>query len=549
MPTLAQSAANAVAKYQSRTVTATFATPTTPGSLILAVCLAAGTLPSTLTTPSGFTLLASRGLRDVQMSVWYRVASPSITSVAVTSVDAEKSMQLRVLEYTGMSQAVTAWDKGVATSDESDSIFTGSTGTLGQADELVIGFVGNQYASTVQSGFGGGLTRLFESTSPQSYRGENNQDWERSRLTVHQAVTTTTSPWSLSASLSSDRRWLAVLAAFRGGTTGPAKFTSTRKPALVTTTGRGSLTVFGPLRSIAAPPALVTSTGTGSMYPFNYQYRINGFLLSGVETDGPYRVKSADGLYGYGVRTSDDDQPRGDGALRGIDLQSARQVVFDLEIPGTPEEIELRLAELYRAIVPRRDTDGELVWRHPGQPAKLLRCRPTDLPRTVDQPSTIVAGQQFAVRAADPRHYSARAKRVTIPVTPAGADPLMVNVTNEGNTAAYPVITITGPTTGPAVSHIELVNATSLVSFDVQTTLATGSVLVGDMDARITGAPRSVVTLDGQSKYGSWQLPREPFRIDADPTGQLGFNQIYLQTTPAGASVTCTLDYRDTWAG
>jgi hypothetical protein len=68
------------------------------------------------------------------------------------------------------------------------------------------------------------------------------------------------------------------------------------------------------------------------------------------------------------------------------------------------------------------------------------------------------------------------------------------------------------------------------------------------MDGRITGAPRSPITLDGQSKYGSWQLPRDPFRIDPDPSGQGGFNNLYLRTTPAGAPVTATLEYRDTWA-
>jgi hypothetical protein len=69
------------------------------------------------------------------------------------------------------------------------------------------------------------------------------------------------------------------------------------------------------------------------------------------------------------------------------------------------------------------------------------------------------------------------------------------------------------------------------------------------MDARVTGAPRSTITLDGVSKYGAWQLPRSPFRIDPDPYAVDGDNVLYMRTEPAGVPLVCTLDYRDTWAG
>lgn len=550
-PTLVQSAANSVAKYESRTCTATFATPTTPGRLIVVVGVCAGALPSSLVGPPGFTLLADRGLRDLEMAVWYRQNAPATTAVTVGYEPLTmRSIQVRAMEYSGMAQANVV-DQIVARADETDFPLSGLTGTTAQADELVLAFVANQYASAVQTGFSGGLTRLFESVSPQYWQGGSNQDWERARLTIHQTVTTSSGSFFITSLLSSVRRWLTVVVTFRGGSLGPARFTSTVNTNVLTQTGRGSLTVFGPLRSLTATsPALSQAGVSAEVFPFTYQYRLNGFLISGVEQDGPYRVTSHDGLYGYGVRTSDADQPRGDGSLRGIDLQSARQILFEIEISSDPDSIELLLDTLYAALVPRRDTDFDLVWRHPAHSARLLRCRAVDLPRVVDQDGTIVAKQPISLLAADPRHYSARSKQVTVPVTPASStDPVTVNVTNEGNIAAYPVITITGPTSGPPVSAISLVNSTSLVSFDVQVTLPKGSTLVGDMQARITGAPRSVVTLDGQSKYGSWQLPREPFRLDADPAGQLGYNVLYLETTPPGAPVTCTLEYRDTWSG
>jgi hypothetical protein len=483
----------------------------------------------------------------MQMTVWYRQSAPATNSVSVTTLDAEKSLQVRVLEYSGMAQAG-GYDKLSVQSSESDDPFAGPTGTTAQADELALAFISNQYADTVQSGFSGGLVRLFEGVSPQSWSRGTNQDWERARYTVHQAATTSPANFTIRGRLSSERRWMAVLVTFRGASTGPARFTSTLAPPAITVTGTGSLTVFGPLQSTAPTNRAIVVSGRGSVLPFNYQFLLPNGLMIGRDT--PYTVVSHDGLYGHDVRSSDEDQPRGDGSLRGVDLQSARQALFKLQIAGTREEIELRLDLLFRALVPQRENDWDLVWRHPASGARLIRVRPIQLPREIDQRRALVADQSIGLRAADPRHYSAVPRRVVVPVTPAGAaTPVTVNVANEGNIAAYPVITISGPTSGPPVSRIELVNATTLVSFEAQLVLANGSVLIGDMQARITGAPRSVVTLDGQSKYGSWQLPRAPFRIDADPTGRGGFNTVYLRTEPPGAPVTCTLDYRSSWSG
>lgn len=553
-PVLEQTTYNTVAKYQSRTCTATFNQPTKPGSLIVIECSAAGTLPSnvTLNFPTGFSPICNRGMRDVQMNIWYRQSSPSITSVQVQAQDDNKSLQLRALEYSGMAQTG-ALDKLLVQSagsfeEETSSPATGSTGTTAQADELVLAFITNQYAPTTQSGFTGNLVKLVENTSPQSYWfAFTNEDWERSRVSIHQAITTGTGSYSLNAHLSSDRRWISCIATFKGASSGPAKFTSTTAPAALKTSGRASLTVFGPLTSRA--PALVVGGSTARMDLFNYQYRLGGWsgLLIGSGT--PFLVEGTDGLDGWQVRTSDDDLPRGDGALRGVDLEQARQVVFHMNVGATRDDVERNMEILYRALVPQRDADFDLLWRHPTHPQKLMRVRPIDLVRTRSSAQISYSSQSFALRAADPRQYSAVLHTVQVPVSPTASTPLMTNVVNLGNSPAYPVITITGPSSGPPVSRVTLVNASGLVSFDVQLTLLKGSVLTGDMDARITGAPRSPVTLDGQSKYGSWQLPRDPFRIDPDPSGQAGFNQLYLRTIPVGAPVTCVLTYRDTWSG
>lgn len=549
MALLEQSAYNTVGKEQSRTCRATFTRPTRPGSLIVVAWSAAGTLPSDVHLHgSGWREIGERGLRDIQGGVYYRENAPSMTQVELHTEDADKSMQLRVMEFSGMSQAPNILDRVNIESSDSDSPHTSNTGQTNQDDELVLAVIINQYASTAQYGWRGGLTRLYETTSPQRYRGETDSDWERSRMSVHALTTTQRGNFGMYGRLSTERRWMGFIMTFRGGFSGPAQMTSRQQGPAISLSGGGDLTVFGPLVS-KTQPAAISLGGGGRVGPFNYQYRLGGWsgLLIGSGTK--FLVEGTDGLMGWSIRNSDDELPRGDGALRGIDLQAAREFIFKMNVGKGREEVERNMQTLFRALVPQREEDWELLFRVPTMPLLMMRVRPSSLNRIRDHTQIHYASQQFALRAADPRIYAAVPKRVEIPVTPSGTlEPQRTQVVNIGNSAAYPVITVVGPEWG-AVSKVSLVNETALVSFEATLALNPGATLVADMDARITGAPRSVLTLDGQSKYGAWQLPREPFRIDPDPTGFGGYNSIYLRTEPAGAPVKCYLDYRDTWAG
>lgn len=549
MPTLEQVAYNATPKWTTRTVTATFARPTKPGSLLVAVCSAAGTLPSDLTTPPGFTLLDHRGLRDIQQTVWYRVNAPSTISVSTTTIHAEKSMQLRVFEYSGVAQA-NALDKISARSGEDRNPYSGSTGVTSQDDSLVLAFVTNQYASTTQSAFTGGLTLLYDTVSPQSSSAPQ-QDWERSRLTVHERITNTATSHSIGATLSTTRRWLATIVVFKGGSLGPALLSATTNTAPVETGGGGVLDQFGPLAAGVDPAPTYTSVVSGDglrarIGPFDHQYLLGGWegLRIGVGT--PWRVEEIEGLEGWELRTSDIELPRGDGAVRGIDLQSARIIRVRVNTygdhPGDPAAVEAALDELYRALVPQRDADWEFIWRHPGRPLRMVRVRPTNLVRELDARQVLLTTQEFVLRAADPRHYSAIERRAIIPNTPAGGVEIPTVVVNEGNGWAYPIIRVDGPPSG-VVTRVEVRNITIDSSFVVEAALPAGSTLIGDMDARATDAPRSVVTIDGASKYGAWAHPREAFKLAP------GGNEIVLTTEPAGAPVTAVLTYRDTWSG
>lgn len=563
-PVIEQTTYASVAKEQSRSVTAIFDRPTKPGSLIVAVDSTAGTIPSRVEITGGaptnaFTKIASPALRDVAMDIWYRQNSPSMQYLKVTALDDDKSHQLRLFEISGMAQA-NVLDKISIRSGENRDPYTGSTGNTSQSDELVMGFITNQYASTSQYGFKGNLTRLYESVSPQKWWGwwgGYNQDWERSRQSVHIAFPQQIQSFSLECDLSTTRRWMAAVVTFRTGTSGPARMSATQAPEGTTTgTAKAGLTAFGPLRAGVltavedVPPMTETGTQMARMGLFNYQYRLGGWTGLLIGSGTRFLVEGTEGLGGFEMRTSDDELPRGDGSLRGIDLMASRQILFNMNVGKGREEVERNMAEIYRALVPQRDTDWELMFRFPTLPMQMIRVRPITNLRRRDGSQITWAEQKFALQAVDPRIYSAVPRQIEIPVSPAIGEPERAQVINIGNYPAYPKITIIGPPAsyGQNVTRIQLVNETALVNFEAELQLLPGTTLTADMDARIRGSAVSPVTLDGQSKYGAWQLPREPFRIDPDPTGFGGYNEIYLRTEPAGAPIKCILEYRDTWA-
>lgn len=544
MPVLAQTAYNSVAKYSSRKVKSTFTSASKPGSLVVAILAMAGGLGATVSIDqSGWTRVQDYAVRDLQLTLWYKENAPAVTSVTA-SVDANRSMQLRLLEYTGVAQSASLDKFGLRTSgwSEDDDPFTAPTGTLAQNDELVLAVVTNQYTAS-QIGFTGGFTKMFDNTSPKS----DLEEWERGRVTVHQLTPGNTNSQQLKCDLSTDRRWITFILAFKGNISGPCKLASTVNTGIGDVFCKGLLSAFGPLRSTASNDCGRVNTSVARIGPYNYQYRLGGWtgLLIGSDTNFP--LESVEGLEGWNMRTSDDDLPRDDGSLRGTDLQSARQIVFkvnwDGNFPGDFTTIEQAADQLFRTLIPQRDDDWELIYRHPGRPLRYIKCRPTDLVRELSGTQLFLHNQAIALRAADPRHYSVIEHRVVVPITTLYSSPSIMGVNNLGNAPAYPLITVTVPSTVSQITRLELINATSNTSFDVRAVMTSRSVLIGDMPARITGAPRSVVTVDGQSKYGAWQFPRTAFRLDP------GSNNIYVRTEPEGQPVTVELRFRDTWSG
>jgi hypothetical protein len=551
-PKLEQTAYNSCARYERKDVTIWFDEATANHSLIVLEVIFGGG-ECDLAVPAGFQVVRIAARGNVQVGKWYYQDAPSMESITIVARD-HRSIQVRAKEYSGAA-LTNVLDQVVVATDESDQCHTGTTGITAQADEIISATVANAYTSCSQRGFSGGLARLFENLSPQSYKryyqSYYNDDSDRTRCTHHHLIVSVITRWFLTCSMTSSREWVAILCTFRGASSGPILMSSKlQNPVLKAGNGgRATLYCFGLLTSQnQTTPMSSNPTGSAIIYPFNYQYWLGTQrLLIGSKT--PYLVRTVEGLYGILVRTSDSNQPRNDGDQRGLDLQSARDIIFSMKLGRNVDEIALNTATLYRALIPQREQDWPLIWRRPDEPAKMMMVRPIDVPQSNDSTQLHYADRKFALRAADPHHYSAVLKKITIPNSPNRLAPIIVQVTNEGDIPAYPVITVIGPTSGPSVTRVTLTNRTNLILFDVQLSIPNKATLVGDMQSRITSAPVSQITLDGQPKYGAWQLPRDTFRIEADPTGMNGFNELYLTTVPAGAPVVCTLSYRDTWAG
>lgn len=273
-------------------------------------------------------------------------------------------------------------------------------------------------------------------------------------------------------------------------------------------------------------------------------------------------VQSSDGFEGFEVRDSDSDQPRGDGGIRGLDYSSARLVAITL----TLAELEDRDGSIYEALWssvrstfrPSRFADYELAFKRPGQPERIIRCRPISLTRSEEYLKFNRVGQAPVVlRAADPRIYSTVLHTGSVPLytgpSAAGTDlPIELGVdfapgarsefvaANAGNADAYPVIRFYGPTSG-TVTAVTLTNTTTGQALNIDTAIPSGQILQADMDAAATAANRELVTLNDTTKYGDWRLPRIPFAIAP------GSNTLKFTASGTSTNAVCRLQWRDTW--
>lgn len=273
-------------------------------------------------------------------------------------------------------------------------------------------------------------------------------------------------------------------------------------------------------------------------------------------------VNRAEGFEGFEARTADADQPRGHGAIRGLDYVAPRTVAFELALIDTTEAVdssayEALYASVRAAFTPSLSQDYPLIFKRPGQPERQINCRPIQLTRTEDFLRFNRFGfPPIVLRAADPRIYSTTEQTVSAPVFAAAtggfelpAD-LPVDfgtgtqveavVTNAGTAEAYPLVRFYGPISG-TVTGVKLTNTTTGQILQVNTTITSGQILSADMSAAVTGSNALVVSLDGASRYGSWALPRDAFYLAP------GSNALRFEVIGTSTNALATITWRDTW--
>lgn len=288
----------------------------------------------------------------------------------------------------------------------------------------------------------------------------------------------------------------------------------------------------------------------------DHTYSFNGLIFGDGQT---IMVDHAEGFEGFDIRQSDSDQPRNDGAIRGLDYVAARTLAFTLslgETNGTAYETDW--ATLRAAINPSRSLDQALTFKRPGQPERFVNCRPIQLTRVQEYLQFDQVGHPPLVfRAVDPRIYSTTQysqNGTVFATTGGGFDWPVVNwgidftaglqnflsVSNAGSAEAYPLIRFYGPTVGTCTG-VTLTNLTNGTSIAITTSITTGQILTADMTAAVTGANTSVIDLSGSGRYGSWTVPRAPFSLSP------GNNTLKFQITGTSTDCIVNLSWYDTW--
>lgn len=293
-----------------------------------------------------------------------------------------------------------------------------------------------------------------------------------------------------------------------------------------------------------------------------------GFRYRGVEFGSGTRSKIVDlrGLFDTNVRNGDRLIPRGDGAFRGSHFALPREIIVDLRIEGDldavtkqPGDQLIARVDALEAAFQRSESDEyPFEFLYPGEGQRFVNARVVARTRP-RRWSTELGVVEMAVRlsASDPRQYGITLQSVSGAVYSPTIGGLDYSITeygkdfapttggdlvaqNDGNEYAYPKIQVFGPSTG-SLSAFTVTNRTNGDVLSVTDTIGVGQVLTADMAAAVDGSGGTVIDLSGTAKYGSWDVPRLPFRLSP------GSNVIRFEATGTTTDVAIVISWRDTY--
>lgn len=251
-------------------------------------------------------------------------------------------------------------------------------------------------------------------------------------------------------------------------------------------------------------------------------YEYNGFKF-GHATN--FIVTKFAGLYDKGtIKTTDYDRSDSWGEYPGRDMYKGKMLTVTIDIVNETGTIDQDV-DLLRAALAVPDTIAVappvplVFWRNWAYAGKrYIMCRPGQMSMPSDGDLAMGHGVAMCqLKANDPRIYSLITTTVSIPAT----------VTNNGDSAAAPILTVVGPTSGNVVvQNVSDANR----GFIMDLTLVGGQTLVVNFAKR-------TIQLNGINVYGYRNALSKWWKL------QPGANVIGYSS-----GGTASLTYSDTWS-
>lgn len=290
-----------------------------------------------------------------------------------------------------------------------------------------------------------------------------------------------------------------------------------------------------------------------------YAFAFNDFVFGGANS--PYQILSVEGLEDLpSIRNQDDNRGYIDGMFTGRDFLSGRSIIIAIQVlGGSGASMQTNLKTLENYLIPQQSGVGVLNFQIPGSNLQRVGARVRRRSVTIDPDFTYgrtVATYEFF--CPDPRRYDETLNTrdlVLTTGTPVGrtydrvytatgnptqnptGDGMSFGggvatnnlISNVGNTATYPTITIYGPAINPVIT-----NSTANKSLIINYSMATSDIIVIDTDFRS-------ITLNGISRRAI--LDNSSTWFGADP----GNNYYNFNSTGTSASTSCVVSWRSAY--
>lgn len=292
-----------------------------------------------------------------------------------------------------------------------------------------------------------------------------------------------------------------------------------------------------------------------------YQISYGGLVFGGLGGINNYQFQSLTGLDMQTMQSGDQQRPRDQGELIGLDVLGGRDVAFTVAAVQSrfSPSLEQLLDSLAAVMVPQGQTERPLWFARGDGVVKGVMARP----RKMQYPYEVgyVAGRKAVTavmfHATDPRVYASPQTvttglatgtvggltwPLTFPLT-FGAGGLAggtLIVTNAGNFETRPIITFTGPCTAPSITNNTIDGAPTLTFSNPLGSgldLNAGDQLIVDLDLHTV----TLVPVDSapQPNFRSWVKAGSVWW-----TLLPGDNDISFQTADSGlVAATATVDF------